>query len=1084
MNIEKFDDKFLECVNYREFDVIVKSLLPSIKLLSNNMAIKNIVFLIKQHFAYNLQLLDKQLRASVYKVSLSSFIEILNLIKDSKDDNCETTMQVLTKFCDSFNNETIKEINELASDLHCILLIMESLDQLNQSSLYRESNSQCYNTFAKTLEYLKSEKSLEYLLEDYLPKANHEKATEAIIRIYAYGTTWMDKITTPLKEQRLVVKFLEEMAYEQFSNDTSNKIVIANTLSCIFKMLDEKSSDPGIMKFSIEFGKIIIHEIERHPGIGDNSLQSKHFAQKAYFLLKLQLLAQHSGAQNARLTHKIKKAMKEYVDNFSEMLKSCVGVELQNIFKEKSIWSNLASVVISEYDFTSAKNYIYSIRTSKDISEILKDLKIKHTNIISLRPERPWYVDNLDKHYDYFFCNYNKLYDSIILSRKEGDFLNLLGEIVGTVKKISEQYQLSEKNQHALDTFRNNPKDVNLLIAYVFAAWTYLEVIGKEKKESKNDSNIIVNSSDTIIYGRRPHAAQIVSILLLLGMDNINPQSTNNNKQGLQNRILQLGTGEGKSIAIAGAVIAFALLGYEVDVACYSQYLAKRDQLAFKDLFELWALNKNINYDDLKYTANHRVIKVYGDVRKLFDQYMQGNNPEPLDKKNDSKSILVIDEVDRFFSNDFLGRMFRPVAFLRGEAIKKLLTYIWEHQTDVLSGEIKLKNLQEFEAIFNKYPRLIPFKQKLAKKIVVNLEFAVKGLYFGYAIKDNNKIVTKDDSCGSTCTEIYNGIAGNAFIALKHKLDGDEYMCLSPCCGEFSYLDMLKYYDHMLGVSATVFGLGEFQDNILKQNGISSDNKIPIPSTFAKQAIKRETLIFCEKKEDKDNGYFAVIKKDVEEKIKDGRAILLLFNDLKRLEEYKNYIGENKGYCHECKTSELLTTTDHEERNLIIQEAATPGKVTLMLRVYGRGSDFICHNQDLVKKGGVHVICSFLPESEAEKIQIEGRTCRQDDSGSIKYILLKSDLPKIKTVDLSVNISDETIVEVIKELQEKSGKGSSSSILTAQKKQERTEWIAKRLYGFSIIKKITGDNNNIISLNSKKEPTENDVEDFINECNF
>lgn len=45
--------------------------------------------------------------------------------------------------------------------------------------------------------------------------------------------------------------------------------------------------------------------------------------------------------------------------------------------------------------------------------------------------------------------------------------------------------------------------------------------------------------------------------------------------------MVQLKTGEGKSIVIAIAATVYVILGAEVHIACYSNYLNKRDSLKF-----------------------------------------------------------------------------------------------------------------------------------------------------------------------------------------------------------------------------------------------------------------------------------------------------------------------------------------------------------------------------------------------------------------------------------------------------------------------------------------------------------------------
>jgi hypothetical protein len=40
--------------------------------------------------------------------------------------------------------------------------------------------------------------------------------------------------------------------------------------------------------------------------------------------------------------------------------------------------------------------------------------------------------------------------------------------------------------------------------------------------------------------------------------------------------------------------------------------------------------------------------------------------------------------------------------------------------------------------------------------------------------------------------------------------------------------------------------------------------------------------------------------------------------------------------------------------------------ITLSTAVFGRGTDFICRDQIVEEKGGVHIILTFVPMSQAE----------------------------------------------------------------------------------------------------------------------
>jgi preprotein translocase subunit SecA len=64
----------------------------------------------------------------------------------------------------------------------------------------------------------------------------------------------------------------------------------------------------------------------------------------------------------------------------------------------------------------------------------------------------------------------------------------------------------------------------------------------------------------------------------------------------LSNILVQVKTGEGKSIVLGVSSIIFALAGCEVYCACYSRYLSERDKKIFEKLFKAFNVEKRIHY--------------------------------------------------------------------------------------------------------------------------------------------------------------------------------------------------------------------------------------------------------------------------------------------------------------------------------------------------------------------------------------------------------------------------------------------------------------------------------------------------------
>ena len=72
------------------------------------------------------------------------------------------------------------------------------------------------------------------------------------------------------------------------------------------------------------------------------------------------------------------------------------------------------------------------------------------------------------------------------------------------------------------------------------------------------------------------------------------------------------------------------------------------------------------------------------------------------------------------------------------------------------------------------------------------------------------------------------------------------------------------------------------------------------------------------------------------------------------------------------------------------------GKISLMTKSFGRGTDFQVYDDSIKKNGGVHIIQTFLSQEEAEEIQIKGRTNRQNSKGSVDIIFKKAELEALK----------------------------------------------------------------------------------------
>jgi preprotein translocase subunit SecA len=105
------------------------------------------------------------------------------------------------------------------------------------------------------------------------------------------------------------------------------------------------------------------------------------------------------------------------------------------------------------------------------------------------------------------------------------------------------------------------------------------------------------------------------------------------------------------------------------------------------------------------------------------------------------------------------------------------------------------------------------------------------------------------------------------------------------------------------------------------------------------------------------------------------RAVLVFFESISRLEDFYAFIRANPlGY----EVAIITETTSELDKEGNIAAAVNSGRVTLLTKAFGRGTDFICYDEQLQFNGGIHVLQTFFSFNQSEEVQIKGRTALLD----------------------------------------------------------------------------------------------------------
>lgn len=684
--------------------------------------------------------------------------------------------------------------------------------------------------------------------------------------------------------------------------------------------------------------------------------------------------------------------------------------------------------------------------------------------------------------------NQNELQQQFTLLMKE--YKALYRSAVESGQSINDELKkLVEETKQIPGNSKSYKEKVRSILARLFAYWTVEDSAYYIKHSSNKTAD---EKRELEKYLRQPRDSQVTAILRLLEMDmsdevmnflftgkgsvyyylktaytelkkftglSSHSESTTGSKAdpeqdlaNLSNHLVEIETGGGKSLTLGMLSAVFAIMGQPVHCGCYSEYLSQRDFDQFKGVFEKFGVADKIVYgtfEELCENVINQKVDIRSEVMSLF--FPSDSRIGPLKtKKEERVTQLLIDEIDKLFT-DFYGRQYRPKVMLKDPVITNLIMMMWKNRNN--SDYEKLETIQkssQYAACSDKFTGWNELLLESVKSMVVALR-TMKNLNnknVSAEIKNSyNYVVNKEGRIGYVMDDgiQYHQVRGFSTVfayieehekkSYEHsKTILDENIGIYLNCGEFSYIEMLGKYLHMRGVTATLDGLSSDMQAILESKfGFRQTTKLL--SVFP----DRETRFKFDPEKDvyvvSDDEYFDKIAELNEQAIyKDGQkrtgAAIVFFEDefiLKQFLSNERFKRSGNGEIHR-KAKTLTAATEPEFRNSLVMSAASRGQNTLATHEFTRGTDFVCNDPRLVD--GMLIISGYFPATNADELQLKGRTARGGLNGSMKMVIRASDLIK----DFGMSQSE---VEIYKT---KAGQKSAySNIVKARDKIEKAK---------------------------------------------
>ena len=649
--------------------------------------------------------------------------------------------------------------------------------------------------------------------------------------------------------------------------------------------------------------------------------------------------------------------------------------------------------------------------------------------------------------------------------------LNLITKLI----KTSNQKEL-ERIQKIVDKINHFEKDIEKLEDKDFPKKTdnFIELIknGKTINEILPEAFALVREASKRTNKERHFDVQLIGGVVLH-----------------ENKIAEMKTGEGKTIAIVLAAYLNALEKKGVHIVTVNDYLAKRDSQNMGKIYNFLGLTCgyiNAGQSDEERKENYSKDITYATNSELGFDYLRDNmkfSKEEMVQRN--HNYAIVDEIDSCLIDEA-----RTPLIISGAVEDKTSQYITidkliknlkneDFEIDEKDKNILLTNkgIDNIEKIFSNAGILKNnnFYDPENLYLVHHVNQALRANHLfqngrDYIVKDGQVIII-DEQTGRQ-------LPGRRFgDGLHQSLEAKEKLVINSenqTLASITYQNFFKLYNKLSGCTGTAQTESEEFYEIYNLLVIS------IPTN--KKMIRKDwnDQIFRTAKEKDD----AIINKIVECNNKD-QPLLVFTASINKSEHYSQLL-EQKGIKHI-----ILNAKNHEREAEIIANAGKKNSIIITTSISGRGVDIKLGGQDesqkkeIKKIGGLFVIGTERMESRRVDNQARGRSGRQGDEGnSIFFVSLEDDLMRIFGSDSMNNILEKL---GLKDGESIDHPWINKALERAQQKVEARNFdIRKTLLKFDNVLNdqrhvIFGQRNNVINDKDSNKYADGFLNEIINE---
>lgn len=453
-----------------------------------------------------------------------------------------------------------------------------------------------------------------------------------------------------------------------------------------------------------------------------------------------------------------------------------------------------------------------------------------------------------------------------------------------------------------------------------------------------------------------------------------------------EGRIAEMRTGEGKTLTETLPAYLNALTGKGVHIVTVNEYLAERDMMLMRPIYEFLGLTcdvvlsnksfpeKKAAYEaDITYITNHDVG---------FDYLKDHLAKEPDQLLQRGQNFVIIDEVDSILIDEART----PLIITRekeGTSQKYLVSNSFV--SALKKADIELNEKDKFvglsESGVHKAEKFFGLKTytDISNDMIHFVNQSLRAHYLMKKDRDyvviNGEVVIVDEFTGRL------GVGRRFSSGLHEAIEAKEGVPIkneSRTLASITYQNLFRGYHKMSGMTGTAKTEEKEFMEIYGLDVVVVDTNRPIVRKDHEDRIYTSREIKLK-----------AVLNEIVETHKKGQPVLVGTTSVERSEELSNLLSK-----HQIPHT-LLNAKNHEAEAEIIKEAGQLGQVTIATNMAGRGTDIIL-GEGVKEVGGLKVIGTERHESRRIDNQLKGRSGRQGDPGeSIFFLSVEDELLRL-----------------------------------------------------------------------------------------